>query len=186
MSRDWDKLRRQDRTHKPENKRLKFRRSKRPLRPYKPPEPKQKSRPPADIEKLLRVETSPPSFARWRRTRGQWRCIQAEPSLEWMLRVNNPAVIETWLRSKNLSKTWLPSHSDSTARSNRLSEERPADRPVDDSAPSGENNTTPSLNNATLAGQRDDQSARLQGLEQNGIANPRCLIRGEVPTTASP
>jgi len=189
MSRDWDKLRRQERAHPSREiryarpSRRARRRSRRPgAKPHSRLSPATQSK--RTIEKLLRVETTPPSYARWKRTKGQWACIQAEPELEWMLRIRHPAAVAKWLRTQKLSFTWLPSHHACTATI-RQAEDNPADSytPNQASDPQGVN-TVASLNNATRPGERVDNTTVRGGLEQNGIANPRCLMRGGVPTTA--
>lgn len=196
MNRNWDKVRRQQRASKPLSQAQwrdqyprKSPRRKRPNRNRRQflsrattPQPKPSKLP--VLEKLLRVNTVPPCYARFERIGGRWRCVKADAEIEWMTRIRHVETVSDWLHHQRLSFTWLRSHNACTAPKPQA-EDRPAEAyPPTKASVSSENNTVPSLNNVNQAEQRDDKPTASSCLERNDISNPRRLIRGGVPTTA--
>lgn len=63
------------------------------------PRPSPKPKPSKPITLFLRVEMpSGPAFSAWRRTAGRWRCTNADPAVEWFLRVLHVQCVEDWVR----------------------------------------------------------------------------------------
>lgn len=51
----------------------------------------------------------------WERRKGNWRCISADPEIDWFLRVNHPEVVEQWLIRRHYRKEWIKSSSQQPA-----------------------------------------------------------------------
>jgi len=162
MSRDWDKLKRQDRARK----QLLPKKRHRKQRPIKLKTKLKTSCP--DQERILRVDTNPPSLSRWRRTNGQWRCLGADPAIEWFIRVRHLEVIEDWLYKHHLSFKWSKATPVCTAH--KQTEDTPAEAytPNQASVPLGSNTVT-SLNNPSPDSVRAKVCGYESGLVRTGL-----------------
>jgi hypothetical protein len=116
-------------------------------------------------------------LSRWHRLNGNWRCTDADPEIEWFTRLNNPALVSSWITTHNFSVTWSKGQPSRSAKQVR-DEHIPADsyQAQNASVPQG-NNTDTSLNDPSPKFEADS------GLERNGVKSPRRLIAGGVPGT---
>lgn len=175
MKINWDHLRRQEKTGKPNLWRRSRKRRGGWYRmgdlergPGTVKKPDRSNMP--DVERILSVTT--PHFcagAVFRRTKGKWRCTEAAPIIEWMTRVIHPGVIEQWLKSHQYEFQWLEATPVCSAKP-RQTEQHSADLK--------NGGTVSSLNNKTRrsVGPGVPLSPLLA---ENGLANPRSLISGE-------
>ena len=137
------------------------------------PRPSPKPKPSKPITLFLRVEMpSGPAFSAWRRTAGRWRCTNADPAVEWFLRVLHVQCVEDWVRLHHFSYKWLKTIPGITA--NPMPEAVPAEAypPLQASAPQGDNTGTPS----PIAPRCGAVPA---GLERTGLIMPcRLIVEG--------
>lgn len=154
MSRDWDKLRRQDKAraakiydfeHKFQKKKPHFRRrvARKPAvvaAPTKKPAPKA-------TFKVLAIESPGwgTAFACFER-RPNWRCVWAQDPYEWFTRVRHPEIIRTWLLKEKLSFRWITNPPAAIADKYKAAADHPAEAypPIQASDPKGVN-TVPAL-----------------------------------------
>lgn len=195
--RDWDKLKRQQKVQAPLSRaqwrdrrwskkaasRRRFHKGGIQLRrrqeknvPFRSnPKPENRSSLPT-VERILRVWSPfyPDAIlSRWRRTKGQWRCLVSDEPFDWFTRLQHAEIAGRWLREHNYNFEWQPIQP-ACAAHNPQAEDRPGVPKIAAS--------TPSLNNATQAEPRNDQSPNRPGLEQNGLTSPRCLMPEGCPS----
>ena len=109
----------------------------------------------------------------WKRERGHWRCISATEPLAWFTRVNCPDTIADWLHRQKLQYRWLSLSMQGSA----------PNPPAGLTCPSGHPETGKPTSPLSQSAARpcDEQSTCGPALAQNGLANPRCLIRPGCP-----
>lgn len=199
--RDWDKMERQRRAgyhdaystwshpfNKGEFKRKKFRhfRAGRVI-PLKPVEVAAKKSMLPVLEKVL-VVTGPDFSARstWRRVGSVWRCVQADESVEWMLRVRHPQAALGWINAKRFSYRWEKSSKGSTDSTGKdRAGEHPA-VPPNGCAPQGDKKNGAIETKENKVATRGPTPGTTTLLAQNGLTMPRCLIAKGCPLEQSP
>lgn len=131
-----------------------------------------KAKKPEDIYRVLHVfhpDRLSPVQSVWRRKAGVWRCVEAQPPLDWFLGIIHPDVAGNYLRQHHLTFQWLKAIPVCAAPDTHT-EEHPAEAhtPHAASVPQG-NNTVPSQNNDTPLRRSD------RGLEQDGVSTSSLL-----------
>jgi len=53
--------------------------------------------------------------SRWNKSGNIWRCVEADPEIEWFRRINNPALARDWLVRNQFTFGWQDSHPPGTA-----------------------------------------------------------------------
>ena len=176
MSRDWDKLRRQDKARKPD---LLLSQKPKHFRRYKSKKltvsPSFKS-PPRDCEKVLNIYVPTIGigilFSRWHRIKGIWKCVAADDPIEWFLRVRHLDIVANWIFKKRYRYAWSKAF---PIRKNPLTAKRTSGEKHSEScAEKGHGGA--SLNIPNPADLRGPTPQSTSGLEQNGYTNPHCLI----------
>lgn len=176
MSRDWDKLRRYDRARKSEfylpvvwkSKRFQERRRRHWVRTRKaindlPLKQPPITRPKPPLQRILQVTTPDCcAHATFLRQHNQWRCIQADPPLDWFVRIAHIGIIETWLWRNNYRFQWLKATPACTAS---------VPQAEDRSSVPKYGSPAPSLNNDSPPVHTSQKTASCSGQERNGLTS---------------
>jgi len=192
MKRDWDKIRRYTQAALREQEyrsrpRRRFPKHSQPPPPTTTPTPRTKL---PTVERTLSV-TLPNHqtvSARFRRTSGKWRCIQADSPILWMTRIKHLRSIDSWLTITRFPFKWGPTTPPvRSGKVKRRTDESPAEAYTCVRTSLGSpSNTAPSLNTINQPSCRHPGVASVgclpSGLPGNGVSasSPlNCSARAE-------
>ena len=141
--------------------------------------------PPKDMERVLTIEPKGGAviFTRWRCVGGKWKCITADPQVEWFLRVRHCEVVLDWLFKNHHAFHWHPAKPVCTAHKPQTESNPAEDYTPLQASDSTEVNTVVSLNtqiNDALRGQTPQATSLL---EPTGVTSPCGLIRPQTAPT---